>query len=160
MSSDFSQLKLGSTTTIGADKLIAAEQKIKELETQITYYEEREVDHKDLEKHMRASYASFVRDVEELKKNLALAELRNQELKEEKMKMDAQLSGRIDLLLHERQEYQNWMEGERWCEIPRYQFVQMSYYCKHFTKLRVRVDLETNQITTVMPYEPVNAKTA
>ena len=152
----FDQLQLDSTVTIGAQQLAAAEQKIKELQSQITFYEKSELDHKELEKHMRLSYSSFVRDAKELKKQLAIAELRNQELKDENLKMNAQLSGRIDLLLNEREQYTNILEQERWCEIPRHQIVQMGYYCNHYRKLRVRVDLNTNEITTVMPYEPIN----
>ena len=153
----FDQLQLDSNVTIGAQQLTAAEQKIKDLQTQLEFYEKSELQHRDLEKHMRLSYSSFLRDAEKLKQQLAIAELRNQELKEENMTMNAQLSGRIDLLLNERQQYTNILEQERWCEIPRYQVVQMGYYCKHYKKLRVRVDLESNQITTVMPYEPISS---
>jgi len=151
----FDQLQLDSNVTIGAQQLGNAEQKVKELQVQVEYYERREVEHKMLQTEMRKSYSSFIRDAEELKKQLALAEIRNQELKEENKKLDAQLSGRIDLLLNERQQYTNILEEDRWCEIPRHQVSQMGYYSKHFIKMRVKVDLETNEITTVMPYEPI-----
>lgn len=154
-SDDFSQLQLDSTTTIGVQELTKARERIKELEAQVEYYERQDIDHKELQTHMRNSYSSFIRDNEELKKQLALAEVRNQELKEENLRIDAQLSGRIDVLLHERQQYNDLLTTERWCEIPRYQIVQMAYYSKHYVKMRVRINLETNEITTVMPYEPI-----
>lgn len=151
----FDQLRLDSSIPIGVEELAKTKQKLEELETLVKHYEEREIEHKDLETHMKASYAIFIREAQEAKQALALADIRNQELKEENVRMNAQLSGRIDVLLNERNQYSQFFEQEFWCEIPRYQFVQMSFYCNHYKKLRVRVDLENHVTSCVQPYEPI-----
>lgn len=151
----FDQLRLDSNISVGEEELQKTKLRIQELEALVKHYEEREIEHKDLEQHMKASYALFIREAEEAKKQLALTELRNAELKEENVKINAQLSGRIDVLLHEREVVNNFIQEEFWCEIPRYQFVQMAFYSKHYQKLRVRVDLEGHVTNCVQPYEAI-----
>ena len=145
---DFSQFTLDGSK-IGAEALEKAQERIKDLEMQVTIYEKSELDHRELEDNMRRSFSSFARDIEEKNKQLGIAELRNQELKEENLKIEAQLSGRIDLLLNERKQYEI-MNEPRWYDIPRYQVVQMSYYSHHYRSLRVKVDPDKNEVTCVM----------
>lgn len=152
MSTDFSQTQLDSSVTIGQQQLTEATQRIELLEAQLSIYEKQRIEHEDLQKHMRNSYSSFVRDNESLKKNLALAELRNQELVEENIKMKAQLSGKIDLLLNERQEHMKILMNHNtaWFQADRGTTVFLGYLCTKFDKVQVQIDTSEKKIGKIM----------
>lgn len=149
----FDQVRLDSSLTVGEEELQHAKQKVQDLEAQVTVFKENELEFIRKQTLMQNSLQSFARDLRECKTQLGLAELRNQELREEKVKSNAQLSGRIDLLLNERQAYADFSEQEFWCEVP--QFALIAFYKTKYRKLRVRVDLENHAIMTAQPYEPV-----
>ena len=141
MSSDFSQTQLDSTVSIGAQQLAQAQEKIEQLQLQVNIYEKARLDHEDLQTHMRNSYSSFIRDVDSLKKQLAESDLKCQELKEENIKMKAQLSGKIDLLLNERQEHMKTLidHNQRWFEADRGTTVFMGYIARKFEKVELQI---------------------
>ena len=159
----FDQLRLDSTVPIGVEELTKAKQRVQELETQVTYYEKRDFEHKELQGHMRNSYSSFIREQESLKKNLALAELRCQELKEENLKLNAQLSGRIDLLLNERHVYQDLLakhNGQTWFVAERPTVVFMGFLANRYEKIQLTIDTETNEVGKLMGINLLPGKSA
>ena len=154
--SDFFQLRLDNqTTTIGQEELTKSRERIKELEIQLEFYEKSELEHKKLETNMRNSFSSFSRDIDDIKKQLSISEIRNQELAEDNVKMQAQLNGRIDLLMNEREQYTNFMEQEHWCTMPRHQAQIIAHYLKSYHRFSIKIDLDTHETTCVMPIEPI-----
>lgn len=157
MSTDFSQMSLDSTVPIGVKQLQEAKEKIETLEAQLSIYEKQRIQHEDLEKHMRNSYTSFNRDIESLKKNLVIAELRCQELKEENLKLNAQLSGKIDLMLKERQSlYQILADhNTNWFVADRPTTVFLKFCCHKFEQIELQIDTDEKKITHVRGINPV-----
>jgi hypothetical protein len=152
MSTDFSQMSLdNSTVSLGQKELTAAKEKIQILEQQLKIYEERDLQHQDLQTHMRNSYTSFNRTIETVKRDLALAELRKQELKEDNIKLNAQLSGKIDLLLKERSEYMNGLleENQTWFVADRATTVWTNLITHKFETYELQIDTNEKKITHV-----------
>ena len=154
----FDQQRLDSAISVGEEELQQSRTKIQELETQLVYYKKTYAEDQQKITLQQNSLQSFARDQIKLKEQLGLAELRNQELKEENVKQKAQLSNRIELLLNERQAFMTEREQEFWADVP--QFSLIASYKKLYNKLRVRVDLENHVIMTAMPYEPISAANA
>lgn len=155
----FDQVRLDSSLTVGEEELQKTKHRLQELEAEVITFKENELEFIRKQTLMQNSLQSFARDLRQAKEQLGLAELRNQELKEQNVKTNAQLSGRIDLLLNERQAYNNLYEEEFWCEVPQFALIA-SYKKVGYTKLRVRVDLENHTIMTAQPYEPISASNA
>lgn len=151
----FDQQRLDSSVTVGEEELQQSLTKIQELETQLAFYKKTYAEDQQKITLQQNSLQSFARDQIKLKEQLGLAEIRNQELKEENVKTKAQLSNRIDLLLNERQAFITEQEQEFWCEVPQFALIA-SYKKLGYQKLRVRVDLENHVIMTAMPYEPTS----
>ena len=152
--SDFNQLALDSNVSIGQQELTKLRIRVTELEQQIEYYEKRYAEHKDLELHMHNSYASFVNDVNNLKKDLAEYQLRNQELKEENIKMKAMLSGRIDVLLTERQNYLDKTEqlnGQVWFEADPPTTSYMCALTQRYSRIKLTINTDTNTVGKLIP---------
>jgi len=148
MSTDFSQTQLDSTATIGQQQLEETKRELELVKAQLVIYEKQRIEHEDLQKHMRASYSSFSRDVEAAKKSLALSELRVQELAEENLKMKAQLSGKIDLLLNERQEHMKILVSHNsdWFQADQGTTTFLGYICTKFTRVELQIDTSEKKI--------------
>ena len=131
---------------------------ITDLETQIRFYEKNELEHQEKIKLYQASLSTTIRNEEELKKALTNAELRNQELKETNVKLNADLSGKIDLLLNERKAFSEKMDninGKVPFIVEHYQISMMAYFAKKFKKLEIYLNTEDNTVKTIVPIEPL-----
>ena len=124
--------------------------KIDELTAQIDYYERREFEFKETEQHMRNSYRSFIKETETLKKQLSLLEIRFEEMKVEKTKMEAELSERIEVLMQERQSFQE-LDGNVWFTFQKHQLNMLGLFANRYNAIQINLNLDDKTVKNVMP---------
>ena len=129
---------------------------ITELEKQIQFYENNELEHQEKIKLYQASLSTTLINEDNLKKALTNAELRNQELKEENIKMKADLSGQVDLLLQERHAFLERIGDQHiktWYTIERHQMWIIQGMIKNCKTIKVNLDTNDNIVKTIIPGE-------
>ena len=130
------------------------QQHILELEKQVQFYEEQRIEHDEKIKLFQASLGTTLRNEDDLKKSLVTAELRNQELKEENIKMKAELSGQVDLLLNERHgllEKVCNQHMQTWYTVEHHHLLMMDYFAKNFKTVKINLDTNENIVKTIIP---------
>ena len=131
--------------------------RITELETQVQFFEKHELEHDEKIKLYQSSLGTTLRNEDDLKKALTNAELRNQELKEENIKMKADLSGKVDLLLQERHallERVGDQHTKTWYTVEHYQLLMMDMFAKKFKT--VKINLDTNENIVKRLFQVIN----
>ena len=156
MSLDPNQQYLDSEHLTVAQRL---EERIKELQTQVEYYEHRELEHKDLETHMRNSYSIILQETDNMKKELALSDQRNKELREQNIKIEAELSDKINVLLNDRYKMLELRAraGETWyvADKPTTAFIRL--VVKDYETVQFKIDTETGTVSKTMGVNKLNA---